>query len=910
MNPNWNHIVREHLAVLRLPPEREIEIVEELALHLEAAYEDALADGLSAAEAEERVVRGYDWPWLECELSRAEQPLAARALQPPLELIEQTGGIRMESFIQDLRFGVRLSIKNPGLTLVAVITLALGIGANTAIFSVVDRLLMRMLPVNEPERLVNLIGRDEKGGHEASFSYPIYKDYRDQNDVFDGLLAFSETAMNLSEGGESERVMGVLVSGNYFDTLGVTPALGRAFLPEEDRTPGAHPVAVVSYGLWQRRFGADPKLVGRAITLNTYSFTVIGVAPAEFRGVRRGVSPDVYVPMQMIAQAWPARKPDDLNNRKFSWLNLMGRLKPGVTRAQAQTTMSALSSRIMQVHPNTWPLIALEDGSQGEIGGISDLRTPLKLLMATVALVLLIACVNVANLLLARAQTRSREMAVRLAVGASRYRLIRQLLTESLLLWLLGGLLGLFLAVWLTGVLAAYSPPAGDSAPPLLDAGLDWRVLAFTATLSLLTGLLFGLVPAWRSSKPNLTVGLKEESVAAGSGRISGRGALVSAQIALSLVVLVCAGLCVRSLLALQRIDAGFETAKVLVMGLDLSLNGYKEEQGRRFYANLLERISALPGVEAASLARRVPLTRSGMHMSVGIEGHTPADDKPINFDMNIVGPRYCATMKLPLVAGREFTANDNAAAPPVVMINEAAARTYWPNQNPLGKHLIIGAPGRKPQPVEIIGVTGPSRYRSLTEAFRPGMLLPAAQNYVSDLSLHLRSAGDPTLLIESARRELRALDPQLPATRIRTLEEQRRNSLYSERVTALLLSAFGGLALLLAALGIYGVMAYAVTQRTREIGVRMALGACAGDVLRLMLSQGARLIGAGLALGLAGAFAATRLIKSFLYQVSATDSMTFVLAALLLTTIGLLACYIPARRATKVDPLTALRNE
>jgi len=346
------------------------------------------------------------------------------------------------------------------------------------------------------------------------------------------------------------------------------------------------------------------------------------------------------------------------------------------------------------------------------------------------------------------------------------------------------------------------------------------------------------------------------------------------------------------------------------VMGLDLSLNGYKEEQGRRFYANLLERISALPGVEAASLARRVPLTRSGMRMSVGIEGHTPADDKPINFDMNIVGPRYCATMRLPLVAGREFTANDNAAAPPVVIINEAAARTYWPNQNPLGKRLIIGAPGRKPQPVEIIGVTGPSRYRSLTEAFRPGMLLPAAQNYVSDLSLHLRSAGDPTLLIESARRELRALDPQLPATRIRTLEEQRRNSLYSERVTALLLSAFGGLALLLAALGIYGVMAYAVTQRTREIGVRMALGACAGDVLRLMLSQGARLIGAGLALGLAGAFAATRLIKSFLYQVSATDSMTFVLAALLLTTIGLLACYIPARRATKVDPLTALRNE
>ena len=813
---------------------------------------------------------------------------------------------------QDMRYGARMLLKRPGFTTVVVLTLALGIGANTAIFGVVDRLLVRMLPVTEPERLVNLSGRDEKGGHDTSFSYPIYKDYRDQSDVFDGLLAYTETAMNLSERGQPERVIGVLVSGNYFDTLGVTPALGRTFLPEEDRTPGTHPVAVVSYGLWQRRFGADPKLVGRTITLNTYRFTVIGVAPAEFRGVRRGVSPDVYVPMQMTAQAWPTRKPDDLNSRKFSWLNLMGRLKPGVTRAQAQTAMSALSSRIMQVHPNTWPLIALEDGSQGETGRISDLRTPVKLLMATVALVLLIACVNVANLSLARAQTRIREMAVRLALGASRRRLVRQMLTESLLLALLGGGFGVLVAVWLTDALAAYSPPTGGSGPPLLDARLDWRVLTFTTTLSLMTGLLFGLVPAWQASKPNLTMALKEETTGfgSGSGRFRLRGALVSAQIALSLVALVCAGLCVRSLQNLQRIDAGFDTAKVLVMGLNLSLNGYKEEQGREFYANLLERVSALPGVEAASLARIVPLTGSGMRLSVGVEGYAPSDDRPINFDMNIVGPRYCATMKLPLVAGREFTANDNAAAAPVVIINEAAAQTYWPNQNPLGKHLMIGAPGQdKPQPVEIIGVAGASRYRSLTESFRPGMLLPAAQNYAPDLSLHVRSAGEPALLIESVRRELRALDPQLPATRIRTLEEHRRNSLYSERVTALLLSAFGGLALLLAALGIYGVMAYAVTQRTREVGIRMALGARAGDVLRLMLRQGAGVIVAGVALGLAGAFAATRLIRTFLYQVSATDPLTFVSAAFLLTVVALPACYLPARRAMKVDPMIALRH-
>ena len=817
----------------------------------------------------------------------------------------------MNTLLQDLRYGALMLWKRPGFTAVMTLTLALGIGANTAIFGVVDRLLVRMLPVNRPERLVNLMGRDEKGGNDTSFSYPIYKDYRDQNDVFESLLAYSETAMNLSEGEQPERVIGALVSGNYFDTLGVTPALGRAFLPEEDRTPGTHPVAVVSYGLWQRRFGADPKLVGRAITLNMHRFTVIGVAPAEFRGVRRGLSPDVYVPMHMNAQAWPSRKPDDLNNRNFSWLNLMGRLKPGVTREQAQTAMSALSSRILQVHPNTWPLIALEDGSQGETERISDLRTPLKLLVATVALVLLIACVNVANLLLARAQTRNREMAVRLAVGASRRRLVRQMLTESLLLAMLGGVFGVLVAVWLTDSLAAYSPPTGGSGPPLLDARLDWRVLTFTTTLSLITGLLFGVVPAWHASKPNLTMALKEETTGFGSGRVRLRGALVSAQIALSLVVLVCAGLCVRSLQKLQRIDAGFDTTKVLVMGLNLSLNGYKEEQGRQLYSNLLERVSALPGVESASLARIVPLTGSGMRMSVGIEGYTPADDKPINFDMNIIGPRYCATMKLQLVAGREFTADDNAGAAPVVIINEAAARMYWPNQNPLGKHLLIGVPGQeKPQPAEIIGVVGASRYRSLTEAFKPGMLLPAAQHYTSDLSLHLRAAGNPASLIESARRELRALDPQLPAARVRTLEEHRSNSLYSERVTALLLSAFGGLALLLAALGIYGVMSYAVTQRTREIGVRMALGARASDVFRLMMSQGGRLIVVGVALGLAGAFAATRLIGSFLYEISVTDPLTFVAAPLFLSGLALLACYIPARRAAKVDPMVALRRD
>ncbi len=814
-----------------------------------------------------------------------------------------------DEMFQDLRFGARMLVKHKGFTVFAILSLALGIGANTALFGVVDRLLVRRLPVNAPEQLVNFSGRD------PDLSWPTYLDYRDQNDVFDGLLAYKETPLNLSESGQSERITGALVSGNYFDVLGVSPALGRAFLPEEDRTPGTHPVAVVSYGLWQRRFGADPKLVGRAITLNAYSFTVIGVAPPEFRGVRRGVAPDVYVPVNMIAQAWPTQKPEALSSRYFSWLNLMGRLKPGVSRAQAEASLSALLSRMMQVYPNaSGPSFELTDGSQGETGMVRDLRTPLKLLMATVALTLLIACVNVANLLMARAAVRRRELAVRVAVGASRLRLIRQMLTESMLLSLLGGVFGVALAFWLSDLLAAYSPTgaAGGSAPPLLDARLDWRVLAFTISLSLLTGLVFGLLPAWQSSKPNLTVALKEEAGSGGVGsvRVRLRSALVLAQIALALVVLVCAGLCVRSLRNLQRIDAGFEAARVLVVGLDVSLNGYTEEQGRQFYTALLERVSALPGVEAATLADGVPLSGDRRGMSVIIEGYSPPNPKRpgVAFGMNVVGPRYCATLKMALAAGREFTAQDAAGAAPVAIINEAAARAYWPNQNPVGKRLLF--PGPNQRSAEIVGVVRDSRYRGLTEPVRPALLLPIGQHYSPSLALHLRSAGAPAALIGAVRSEARALDPRLPLTRIRTLEEQRGAWLYSERVTALLLAAFGGVALLLAGLGIYGVTAYAVTQRTREIGVRMALGAQAADVVRLVLRQGVWLIAAGVTLGLAGALAATRLVKGFLYDVSATDPLTFVAVTLLLAGVALLACYLPARRATKVDPLVALRYE
>jgi len=814
----------------------------------------------------------------------------------------------MQTLWQDLCYGARMLLKQPGFTLIAVLTLALGIGANTAIFSVVDKVMVRMLPVPEPERLVRVVGGGEHG---VIFSQPLYADYRDHNDVLMGLAAYCETPLNLSDGAQAERASGLIVSGNYFTALGVTPALGRTFLPEEDRTWGTHPVAVVSYGLWQRRFGADPKLVGRTIKINGSDFTVVGVAPPEFTGVVRGAAPDVYVPLMMSREAAP--KWAGVAERSMSWLSLIGRLKPGVTRAQAEAALSALAAQRAKVYPkNTYPAVVLKDGSKGETEGLSDLSTPLALLMSAVGLVLLIACANVANLLLARAAGRRKEIAVRLAVGASRWRLVRQLLTESLLLSALGGALGLLLAVWLADWLTTFSPPDSNLAEARLLTQLDWRVLGFAALLSLLTGVFFGLAPAIQSSKPDLIPALKDEMASAGSDRrwLTLRNLLVATQVALSCIVLVGAGLCVRSLRNLVAIDAGFEPSKVVVMSVDLALNGYTEERGRQFYSELLERTKALPGVEAASLARIVPLGGNGMRIGLEIEGYTPPTGESITFDFNLVGPDYFKTMKLPIVRGRAFTPQDDAKVKRVVIINETVARTYWPGQDPIGKRLFLGSVF-DPQSVErpeVIGVAKDSKYRSLIEAVKPGMFLPVLQHYRPDLALHVRTAGDAGATIAAVRKLAQSLDANLPVYGVRTLEEQKRQSLYAPRLAATLLGGFGLLALALAAIGLYGVMSYSVAQRTRELGIRMALGAQSGDVLKLVARQGLALSGVGLSLGLGSALALTRLMQTALYGVSPTDPLTFGFIAALLATVALAACWIPARRATKVDPMIALR--
>ncbi len=811
---------------------------------------------------------------------------------------------------QDLRFGVRILFKHKAMTTVAVLSLSLGIGANTAIFSLVDRLLVRPLPVDEPERLVTF----NKGAPPdlfAKFTYSDYADYRDLNDVFDGLVCFAETAMNLSERGQTERVHGLRVSGNYFSALRVAPALGRGFLPEEERAPDAHPVAVLSYGLWQRRFGADPAVVGRDVTLNGQGYTVVGVAPAEFTGTIRGAAPDLYVPIKSV------------NSRNHYWLLLMGRLKPGVSREQAAAAMNVLGPQIARQYPRpdgsprNEPPFLLEDGSQGHTYLLLKLSFPLKLLMGIVALVLLIACANVANLLLARAAARRKEIAIRMAIGAGRGRLVRQLLTESLLLAALGGGAGLWLAGPIGKLLAGFTPPIGRgyTTPLSLEGGLDARVLVFTFCVSLLAGVIFGLAPALGASRTSLVAALKD-GADSGTGlrRFNPRKLLVVAQVSLSFLVLIGAGLCVRSLQKLQAIDAGFDPARTVVMSFDLSPSGYDEARGQLFYQQLVERVTGLPGVESASLAHLTPLSDDLLQRTTAIEGYKPPPgEKSIAFFYNVVGPRYFETLRTPLVSGRDFTPQDRAGAPQVVIINETLARRYFPDGDALGKRLIFGAYSSSPIPLqqlEIVGVVKDSKYLDLTEQTRRMMFLPLAQSYRPEMRLHVRTAQDPTAMVAAIRRETQKLDASLPVYNIKTLEEQKDRSLYTARLAATLLSVFGGLALLLASIGLYGVMAYTVGQRRREIGVRLALGAQQGDVFRLVIKEGMALVAAGTALGLTGAIAGTRLLTTFLYGVEPTDAATFIGIALLLAVVALLANYLPARRASRVDPITALRHE
>jgi predicted permease len=869
----------------------ERELDEEIRAHLEMEIERNIADGMSPEEARLAARRSFGSVALSKEDSRAMWGLRS-----------------LEIFWQDLRYGLRMLLKNPGFTTIAVLTLALGIGANTAIFALLDKVLIRPLPVEQPHQLVTFV--EDASGSPGIFSYGLYADLRDRNDVLSGVVAYEQRPFSMSDGNATERVIGQIVSGNYFAALGVRPALGRFFLPEEDRTPDTHPVVVISHGLWRRSFGADPALIGKTLSLNAYRYTVVGVAPSEFTGTTRGTVNDVYVPIMMQARVGHGRD-GVLDNRNAGWLRLIGRLKPNVSREQAQAALATPVEDANKTFPGNLDKAAermgdptkvfLMDGSRGHTDRVKDLSAPLKLLMGVVGFVLLIACANVANLLVARASARRREMAVRLAIGAGRWRIVRQLLTESAILASLGGGAGLLVGSWGAGLLLGFQQQT-NYIPRALDGSLDERALGFTLGLSLLTGIIFGLAPALVASKPDFVAALKEETPGPGgvARRLSMRNLLIVTQVALSLVVLIGAGLCVKSLRALQAIDPGLEPAKVLTASFNLSQNGYNEARGLQFISRLSERVATLPGVEAVSFASNVAFSDIPWVGPAFIEGSRP---QPANF--NSISAAYFKTLGTQLAQGREFTAQDTAEAPRVFIVNEAAARRFWPGREAVGQRLNNGA---------VVGVVRNSKEKGLTADPRPAVYVPLLQNYRPDmrpeLTLHARTATNAETLLAAIRREAQLLDPTLPLYNLGTLAQQKDGSLYTERLAATLLTLFGLLALSLAAVGIYGVLSYAVTERTREMGIRLALGARPRDLIKLVVGQGITLTLIGLVIGVGAAFALTRLIAKLLYGVSAADPLTFVVIPLLLTVVALLACWIPARRAMRVDPLVALRSE
>jgi len=812
----------------------------------------------------------------------------------------------METLWQDLRHSIRLLRSRPGFTLTVIVTLALGIGANATIFTWIKAVLLASLPgIEQPEKLVEIWGAT-RNNSALSSSYADYLDYRDQNKVLSGLVAHQVLPLNLGRSEKPERVWGAIVSGNYFDVLGIKALIGRMFLPEEDRTPNTHPVVVIGYGLWERRFGADPKVLGRTITLNEHDFTVIGVAPKDFASPFAGLALDVWTPVMM--KDYVARPHFSLTDRGSRWLMVMGRLKPGATVPQAQANIAAIASHLEQEYPQTNEQlgVAVYSVMQSPFSLKQDMRPALAILMAAVAVVLLIACANVANLLLARAASRRKEIAVRLALGGSRGRLVRQMLTESFVLASLGAAVGLAIAFWTARSLVAFLPPYASRAS--FDTRPDAVVFAFTLGLAVITTLLFGLAPTLHASKQDLVTAMKDNTATVGRGprKVSLRHALVITQVALSMVALISAGLFVRSLREAYKADPGFDPHGVLLASFDPFLSGYDESRGREFYRRLVERVRTVPGIESATLARRLPLTDGGIALAnVAIDGYAPAKDEDMRLNYETVGPQYFQTMRIPFVHGRDFDERDQEDAPRVVIINETMARHYWPGGDALGRRLKLTKDW-----LEIVGIAKDVKNRSLSEAPQPFLYLPLLQDYRSNMILVARTASEPEKMFQSVRAEVAALDPQIPMFNVQTFEEHVGISLYLQRMAATLLSIFGLLALSLAAIGLYGVMAYSVSQRTRELGIRVSVGADRGDIFKLILGQGLAISVVGLLAGLVASLAVTRLTANLLYGVIATDPVTFIVIALLLLSVTLLACYFPARRATKVDPMIALRFE
>lgn len=805
----------------------------------------------------------------------------------------------MGDLIQDVRYGIRMLLKRPVFTIITVLTLALGIGANSAIFSVVNAVLLRPFPFQEPDRLAYIEGMDLRDGSKGgALSPPDFLDFREQSRSFERLAAFQPASLTLTgEGSESERITAARVTSNYFETLGVAPiAGGRSFLPEEEQ--GVSPsVVIISHGLWQRRFGSDPKIVGKSLLLNGQSLNVVGVTPAEFQYPK---DTDLWVPLSFKADAMSARR--------FHSLTGIGRLKPGVTLNQAQSEMLTIAHQLEQQYPDTnknnaAALTLLPDRIIGEM------RRTLLILASAVGLVLLIACANVANLSLARGASRYREISIRASLGASRSRIVRQLLTESVVLALIGGALGLLLAVWGVGILISLSPA---NLPRLSEVTTDWRVLGFTLLISLLTGVLFGLIPALASSKTNLTEALKDGSrggTSSSSQRL--RSLLVISEVALSLVLLIAAGLFIRSFLRLSQVDLGIKPTNVLTMQLSLTRAKYPDAKQRAdFFNQLIQRLESLPGAQAAGTISELPLSGQENDTFFNIEGAPSVSFGSLENNANIrtVSPDYFSALGIPVVKGRPFSERDTLDSPKAIIVSEAFVRKYFPGEDPLGKRLTIdfGAPWTG----EIVGVVGNVRHSNPAQGPYPEMYVNQGQNPPFGVNLVVRAAGGPSQLTAAIRNEIHSLDKDLPVYNVKTMEQHVTDATAQPRFRTLLLGIFAALALVLASIGIYGVISYSVTQRTHEIGLRVALGAQRGDVFKLVVGQAMRLALIGVGIGLIGAFVLTRLMSSFLFGISATDPLTFSGITLLLIAVAFLACYLPARRATKVDPMIALRYE